>query len=187
MHSCITLIIIRSLPLKDNWRVLLKCKYCILYSWRVFPGLKKGAALKSFQCVPPLLGGWRRHCCYWYADTHIFKAALDILSDMINAAYYDNTLIFIGDTLREKPVFHHQAMFKHGFTIMQFNTTEHFSFSKAKLYIPSSLTWSWQAINKGKFRKKEKNSEFFSRKLTWKYIRIVNWNALIPNLCLDLP
>ena len=57
----------------------------------------------------------------------------------------------------------------------------------AKVYIPSSMTWSWQGINEGKFRKEETNSEFFSQKLTWKYIRTINLNALVLNLCLDLP
>ena len=34
---------------------------------------------------------------------------------------------------------------------------------------------------------RKKKLGIFSRKLKWKYIRDVNWNALVPNLCLDSP
>ena len=47
-----------------------------------------------------------------------------------------------------------------------------------KVYITSSLTSLQQSIIGGKFRE---------RKLNTQCIRIVNWNVVIPNLCLDSP
>ena len=38
------------------------------------------------------------------------KAVSDTELDMINVAYHDKSLIFIGATIREKLIFHHQAV-----------------------------------------------------------------------------
>ena len=38
------------------------------------------------------------------------KAVFDTVFDVINAAYHDKPLIFIGATIREKLIFHHQAV-----------------------------------------------------------------------------
>ena len=65
---------------------------------------------------------WQYFDIYWSYTFDFIKAVSDTVLDMINAAYYDKTLVFIGATFWEKLVFHHSnSIFQNSRTSLDIN------------------------------------------------------------------